>query len=190
MIAEGGTTQDTAVALVTGRLQEKSPAGRTIKSYGTIHCGLETMRHAWPTLQHKFSVGASEFTDADHILSGTRPRKDLLSKTPVDLLVIDLGSATPTTHQREYPWTEWIRTAQEASRPHIILESWPTAAVSWATGPAAKGRRAVWTDLGYTSLVPTRTSEVIRSAVQSRRRTPHGHFMATYGDPPRSSRVP
>ena len=63
-----------------------------IKTYGTFRCGLETMGPAWESLEHAFSVGPTGGTKAKHSF-GTRPPADLLTRCPVDMLVVDRGGA-------------------------------------------------------------------------------------------------
>jgi hypothetical protein len=64
--------------------------------YGTIDAGLETMRLAWPTLQHQFTVRRPEdlcVTVDEEVFSRIGPRypADLLNRKPVDLLVVEQG---------------------------------------------------------------------------------------------------
>ena len=150
-IAEEGAHQDTAVVQIDGRLHDPSEPARTLHTFGTAHCGLETMRHAWPTLRHKFSAGGSQASSASTVFRGSRPARTVLNHYPVDLLVVDLGSANSSGSGRNYPWKEWVELADNANRPEVVLESWPPMATTWTTGPLSKGRRTGWKNLGYTS---------------------------------------
>jgi hypothetical protein len=68
-----------------------------IQSFGVIDGGLELMKYAWPSLDHKFSVRQNNTTlmsddgTTKVILGHHRYPKDLLCKHPVDLLTVEQG---------------------------------------------------------------------------------------------------
>jgi hypothetical protein len=73
-----------------------------VRSYGVINGGFEVMRAAWCKLEHVFSVrqngeeGQGEKSPEPRHLLRECPRlpNDLLTRFPVDLLMIKQGSAT------------------------------------------------------------------------------------------------
>jgi hypothetical protein len=80
-------------------------------SFGTILCGLETMRSAWPTLEHVFSVrvgssaqGAAGVSEPGLVFSGSRYPLGLLKANPVDLLVIRRGGWLRSSELFNAPW--------------------------------------------------------------------------------------
>ena len=127
------------------------PQDRTISlSFGTIHCGLELMRDAWPNWTHVFSV--SGMGRATHQYPGRRPPRKILRKHPVDLLVVDCGSSSrppPTSHEVCAPWK--ILLTGTPRPPMWILESWPPHSTLWENGPCSKGTRCAWEAIGYTT---------------------------------------
>ena len=68
-----------------------------IQSFGVIDGGLELMKYAWPSLDHKFSVWrkftklVGEDGKAKVVLGHHRYPNDLLRKHPVDLLTAEQG---------------------------------------------------------------------------------------------------
>ena len=154
MIAEIGPPRDTAVALMAGRLHQPAPPVTGITTLGTIRCGMETMRHAWPNLEHKFSVDGFSSTADGFPACGSRVPATFLQEHPVDLLVVDLGQASPprsgSTDKTDF-WLSLQTTTYAANRPRVVLESWPSDAVGWIRSPTSKSRRTAWSNLGYTS---------------------------------------
>jgi hypothetical protein len=131
-----------------------------LESFGTIDCGYELMRVAWPKLQHQFAVrrkGESVDTDvADPpektVIGHHRYPAKLLNQTPVDLLVIERGFLKhPTAGYIREPWEDLIHTTNQQARPKVILESWPSSAEFWSKGPVCKASLTRWADVGYTS---------------------------------------
>jgi hypothetical protein len=68
-----------------------------IQSFGVIDEGLELMKYAWPSLDHKYLVRRNNTTlindDAktEVVLGHHRYPKDLLRKNTVDLLTVEQG---------------------------------------------------------------------------------------------------
>jgi hypothetical protein len=126
-------------------------------SFGTILCGLETMRSAWPTLEHVFSVrvgnsaqGAAAVSEPGLVFSGSRYPLGLLKANPVDLLVIERGALVkPSSLGRPERWEDMIDATPVSSRPKMVFESWPGVAVTWASGPSGKAYVTRWTKRGY-----------------------------------------
>ena len=77
-----------------------------------------------------------------------------LQDHPVDLLVVDLGKASPSrpgpSHRTDF-WLSLQTTTDVANRPRVVLESWPSDAVGWVRSPTSKSRRTAWSNLGYIS---------------------------------------
>jgi hypothetical protein len=129
-----------------------------IQSYGIINGGLEIMRQAWGNLQHVFSVRKDHQDPPDlgvksmpTTIRGTHryPRR-LLSKSPVDLLVVELGGAhTPTETYAATAWEELIDVTEEPKRPKGVVESWTSGAHLWRKGPMSKASITRWGLLGY-----------------------------------------
>ena len=131
------------------------PSAIPIRSYGTLHCGYETMSAAWPTMDHVFSYGGSAHSSCSRSFPNGRPPRDLLSRTPVDMLVVDMGHAQPNSKLPVLPWTDLI--ASSSRRPILVVESWPGHSSTWEQHPMSKGLSHIWADLGYQSrfkLVP------------------------------------
>ena len=153
-IAEIGPPRDTAVALMAGRLHQPETPVSGITTLGTIWCGMETMRHAWPNLEHKFSVDGFSSASDGFPACGSRVPASFLQDHPVHLLVIDLGQASPSrsgsSHGSDF-WLSLQHTTDIANRPRVVLESWPPDAVGWVRSPTSKSRRTAWSNLGYIS---------------------------------------
>ena len=153
-IAEDGPPRDTAVALMAGRLHQPVTPVTGITTLGTIRCGIETMRHAWPNLEHKFSVDGFSSTADGFPPCGSRIPSSFLQDHPVDLLVVDLGQASPSkagsSHKTDF-WLALQTTTDVANRPRVVLESWPSEAVGWIRSPTSKNRRTAWSNLGHIS---------------------------------------
>ena len=127
-------------------------------TYGTVTCGYETMRDAWPRMDHVFSYGGCPDPVPQISHPGGRPPKRLLIDHPVDLLVIDLGHRAvgkPVT--REF-WLPLVEAAPRGHRPKFVVESWPGASAGWEYHPMTKGWAQLWKEAGYSSrykLVPS-----------------------------------
>lgn len=94
----------------------------SLESYGTIHCGYETMTSAWPTLHHVFLVSSHTGSKADHVHPGICPPWSLLVEHPVNLLVIDSGNSSPGSSPCTDFWYKLIHFTPTASRPQLVLE--------------------------------------------------------------------
>ena len=151
MIAEEGASEDTAVVHLHGRLQVPRGHSRRLQTYGTIHCGLETMRHAWKTLTHRWTLNGSPLSAAERVLPPSTRSKGCLKNFPVDLLVVDFGDTKSADTLAEEIISDWIHPAPVDKRPEVILESWKKVAIGWRHGPLSKECRSRWSSLGYTS---------------------------------------
>jgi hypothetical protein len=146
-------------------------------SFGTILCGLETMRSAWPTLEHVFSVrvgnraqGAAAVSEPGLVFSGTRYPLGLLKANPVDLLVIERGALVkPSSLSRPERWEDMIDATPVSSRPKMVFESWPGVAVTWASGPSGKAYVTRWTKRGYATTMRSVSAVQVGGAVAQTR---------------------
>ena len=107
-----------------------------IRSYGTICCGAETMRAAWPRLKHKFSIRPSVVHQygptPDVILQGPRVAHSTLDQWPVDLLVVERGYIRkPRQGLHREEWEHLVSNTTPHQRPKVVVESWPAYAVGW-----------------------------------------------------------
>ena len=131
-----------------------------IKSYGTLNCGLETMRMAWQKLEHVFSVRPQEQVGSPD-LPGPQPKfvfkkrrsnQDLLSSHPVDLLVVEVAHRVqPKKYSARSEHMKIVETTPASSQPKIIIETWGQEASAWTHGPTGKETRVRWESLGYLS---------------------------------------
>jgi hypothetical protein len=157
-----GKKQDLIETMAAGIEVREVPSDRRpwIQSYGTVDCGYEMTRMAWPRLKHCFSVRRNKESidkgiagPPDRVVVGHHryPTK-LLTQSPVDLLVVERGHQKhPTTGYQREPWETLIRTTGLAKRPKVVLESWPSSAEFWSRGPVCKASLTKWADVGYTS---------------------------------------
>ena len=137
-------------------LRETIPASpkSTLSSYGTLSCGYETMSQAWPTLRHRFSVGAAESSQAEHTFREARYKMNLLKEYPVDLLVVDQGSSQPSWTQNKSGsgrWEQLVDQTPPERHPWVVLESWPGSAVGWEVSPMHKSVMTRWAKRGFSS---------------------------------------
>lgn len=149
MIVEDSNTSEPAVTPLQGKPLGDLPS-HTLKTYGTISCGLETMKGAWASLTHVFSYGGCPVTSDGLFATPGRPPRNALSERPVHLLIIDQGSSRPS-QQLPTHWSQMVQECPLPLRPRVILESWPEQAVSWTVSPTDKAQRTRWRDLGYAS---------------------------------------
>jgi hypothetical protein len=130
-----------------------------VHTYGTIGCGLETMRLAWPSLKHRFSVRNPEASrcgvatvGVEHITPGTVPKLNLLTRFPVDVLAVERGHMnSPPTKYKPERWETLVDSAIESNHPKVVVEMHPPGAELWEKGPACKSTRTRWADRGYVS---------------------------------------
>jgi hypothetical protein len=129
-----------------------------IQSFGVIDGGLELMKYAWPSLDHKFSVRRNNTTlvtdDAktEIVLGHHRYPKDLLRKNPVDLLTVEQGHLkSPPVKYRRTPWEDLIGNSPKESRPKVVIETWSASAQMWRQGPVCKAHTTVWKEMGFTT---------------------------------------
>ena len=127
-------------------------------TYGTVGCGLEAMREAWPGMDHVFSVRDGSGRDggdllgppAAHYYGGPRGPRSLLSRHLVNLLVVERGHIRRprlTDHVEE--WEVLVKSAPVETQPKVVVKSWASQAVNWAHGPTKKLARSRWRELGY-----------------------------------------
>jgi hypothetical protein len=98
-------------------------------SFGTILCGLETMRSAWPTLEYIFSVrvgssaqGAAAVSEPGLVFSGSRYPLGLLKANPVDLLVIERGALVkPSSLSHPERWEAIVDATPVSSRSKMTV---------------------------------------------------------------------
>jgi hypothetical protein len=128
-----------------------------VGTYGTIDAGLETMRLAWPVLEHRFAVRRPEdlcitVEEETYHKIGPRYPSNLLSRKPVDLLVVEQGHIQrPPSSAAEQNWEALIAATPISKRPRVVIESWGSGADLWEKGPTTKGSQSRWSKLGYTS---------------------------------------
>ncbi len=129
------------------------------QSFGTLDGGIETMRMAWATLEHKFAVRRRNET-IGHLEEGTSdakvvpgPRRypeHLLKNHPVGLLVVERGHIQrPEAVPKAEEWEKLVEGTALEHRPKIIIESWKATALMWSQGPTSKGVITRWRTLGY-----------------------------------------
>jgi hypothetical protein len=130
-----------------------------VRNYGVLDGGLEMMRWAWPSLEHKFSArrnGDKLPTAVDCqwtprvILGAQRLPTSLLNKHPADMLVVKRGTQQrpPITLTRS-AWEVLVDHTLACNRPRVVIEMWQTSAQLWSKGPMSKARVTVWEELGY-----------------------------------------
>ena len=157
MCVEGETKQTIGdEALDNLALREGVPTSSSpvIRNYGTLSCGYETMTQAWPTLHHRFSTGATQSHKAELHHPEARCKMDLLKTCPVDLLVVDQGSARPNWNQTKSGagrWEQLVEATPDKNRPWVILESWPGSSVGWEVSPMHKSAMTRWAKRGCSS---------------------------------------
>ena len=119
------------------------------------------MRAAWPKLEHVFSVRRSneeeirgeKSPEPHHVLKEPhRLPNTLLSKSPVDLLIVERGFSTkpPVNYERD-TWEKIISKTKLSQRPRIVLETWPPDAQLWTRGPTCKNTTTRWHEMEYTT---------------------------------------
>ena len=131
-----------------------------VRSYGVIDGGYETMRVAWPKLEHVFSVRRSEEkiegeaspSPKQVLREPHRLPNKLLMDFPVDLLTIEQGHVTkpPLTYERT-SWEKLISRTTADNRPRVVIESWPPNAQLWTKGPTCKSNITRWQEMKYVS---------------------------------------
>ena len=154
--------EEESPAVVVGVEVRTAPLAKEpwIRSYGVIDGGFETMRAAWPKLEHVFSVRRNEekiegeeSPEPKNVLKEPHrlPNK-LLMDFPVDLLTIERGYATkpPTTYEHT-SWEKLISRTEEKNRPRVVIESWPPNAQLWTKGPTCKSTTTRWENMHYVS---------------------------------------
>jgi hypothetical protein len=185
---EGGLREDTrpqddavcthVMGVDIRSIPQQAELPQWVRSYGTITCGLETMRQAWGQLDHVFSV--TEHEDYLHsiqdkggeckVIRGTRCPKNTLKKYPVDMLVVDRGHIRrPQRHHDAEFWETLVAECPTSSRPKLVVESWVGHSVAWIDGPTDKGSRVRWQALGYESHFRCVTSTQVGGAIQQER---------------------
>ena len=167
MIAEGSGDEHATTIQMEQRTwrPERAPTG--LSTYGTLNCGLETMRAAWPSLQHRFSYGCSSSRRDPKSFPGGRPPADLLRSQPVDLLIMDHGTtltASPRTGQADATLVRLIRRVPNRG-PSVVLESWPIKSLGWEQSPTCKLARTQWQELGYASRYLTMDTKACGGAI-------------------------
>lgn len=147
-----------------------------ILRYGTIDCGLELMELAWPSMHHAWSAGSRRHPRRDTLKSypGGRLPQRLLSKDPVDLLVVELGVRTLAYQAHRTTavgkWEMLIHNAPSDRRPMVVFELWPGSACSWqSNGPFEKISRTRWHTLGYSSMCRSLNAEDLGGAIRQTR---------------------
>lgn len=132
-----------------------APQVGPITSFGTYGDSLNLMKDSWEELDHVFSV-ASPLMDnlssshGRHAIQGPRPKQNLLRKFPVDMLVVECGSWQCPKHSYvPFQWELCVHHVEAPLRPKFIIEVWPPNSLLWEHGPAGKGVRVRWEEMGY-----------------------------------------
>uniref|UniRef100_A0A7S1VAT0 Uncharacterized protein n=1 Tax=Grammatophora oceanica TaxID=210454 RepID=A0A7S1VAT0_9STRA len=96
------------------------------------------MRNTFATLEHKFAVRRREevplLFDPDKdtsVIQGPRYSPHLLSKHPVDLLLVEGPLKIPTGASRSTSWLDAVANTAPRSRPRLVIESWTASATEW-----------------------------------------------------------
>jgi hypothetical protein len=147
-----------------------------IQSFGIIDGGLELMKYAWPSLQHKFSVRRNDANlldndgDTQVFLGHHRYPKDLLRKHSVDLITVEQGHLkTPPVKYRRTPWEDLVENSPKACRPRVVIETWPASAQMWRQGPVCKAHTTVWKDMAYITRCRLINATEVGGAIQQER---------------------
>ena len=148
-----------------------------IRSYGTLDCGAETMRAAWPRLRHVFSGRgnrawheAAEGPSPEVVLSGTRPARGALHQHPVDLLVVERGHIRrPHRDPTVESWEKLVAHTEQSVWPKVVVESWRGQAISWSNGPTDKAARTRWQALGYETRTVRVSGTEVGGAIEQER---------------------
>ena len=167
-------------ALVVGIEVKKVPEETKswVQSFGIIDGGLELMKEAWPSLEHKFSVRRSAIelagdagTNKPTIYLGHhRYPAILLKKHPVDLLAVENGYLkTPPIKYSRTAWTNLVEGTPQECRPRVVVETWPASAQMWRQGPICKAHTTVWKEMGYTTRCRVVNATEVGGAVNQER---------------------
>jgi hypothetical protein len=169
-----------------------------VRTYGTLDAGLETMRSAWPMLEHRFAIHRQEDVCIDveeetYRRVGPRCPSNLLTCRPVDLLIVERGHIRqPPNSFTTYEWESLVAVTPKDKRPRVIIESWSTGSHLWEQGPTTKGAQTRWEKLGYTSRFKRVDSSHVGGAIAqvrllvARVRDDYAHLWSwrTYPNPP------
>ena len=135
-----------------------APQNGPVSTFGTYGDSLNLMKDAWEHLHHTFSISHPPVSDAfpssqgQHVFQGPRPKLNLLNRFPVDVLVVECGSwQCPKHSYSSFQWESFVREASPCSRPKWVVEIWPPNSLLWDHGPAGKGLRVRWKELGYST---------------------------------------
>ena len=159
---------DGAVVDIRMQMEDGQPPPPLLK-YGTLSCGYETTHEAWPALDHVFSYGGHEGSESPKAHIHGRAPADLLTRSPVDLLVVDQGSRQPTGGRQIDHWQALVGNTPSHLRPSVVLESWPQGSVVWEANPMTKTRTESWKNLGYLSRFKLVASTWVGGAVDQTR---------------------
>ena len=123
-----------------------------LSTYGTFQCGYETMKEAWPRMEHVWSCGGGRADPKGRLLHKAQLRPQLLNSSPVDVIVIDQGYVTVqelSLRKGQDLWESCVSAVHHDHRPTVLIESWPDSSPGWDNGPMTSTRRTRWKALGY-----------------------------------------
>jgi hypothetical protein len=117
------------------------------------------MRSAWERLTLVWSTcgfhnGLPPDLQPQTMIEGPRYSLQIMERRPVDLLLVDASTKTPSCLRDPTPrWEQAIGSTSLAKRPLVILESWKGGVLVWENGPAGQSSKKRWDHLGYTTRV-------------------------------------
>jgi hypothetical protein len=147
-----------------------------IQNFGVIDGGLELMKYAWPSLDHKFSVRRNDTklvgdnSKTVVVLGHHRSPTDLLRKNPVDLLTVEQGHLkSPPVKYSRTAWEDLIKRSPKDCRPRAVIETWPASAQMWRQGPVCKAHTTVWKEMGFVTRCHLINAAEVGGAIQQER---------------------
>ena len=128
-----------------------------LRTFGTYGGGVSLMTLAWQNLTYELEIKSTKFiSDTDKVprgrvlITNMRCEHRIFEKHPVDNLAIDNGTRkAPHGPQTSEHWELILDKTTPLNQPKIIVEVWPSRAVTWDSGPAAKGSEVRWIHRGY-----------------------------------------
>jgi hypothetical protein len=117
------------------------------------------MRSAWEQLTLVWSTcgfhnGLPPDLRPQTMIEGLRYSLQIMERRPVDLLLVDASTKTPSQSRDPTPrWEQAIGSTSLAKRPLVRLESWKGGVLVWENGPAGRSSKKRWDHLGYTTRV-------------------------------------
>ena len=145
-----GTSDPAVENYQTTEVRQRPPA--PFRTYGTVGCGYELVSEAWPGATHVFSVNDWADGSAIYHRTGHRLPKGILTRNPVEALVVDQGHRLQPPSHSNPVCADWEGEVCRAKQPpKYVVESWISGAALWGAGPLSKATVTRWADQGYTT---------------------------------------